>query len=135
MACGSPARSSRPRASAQLSLPSRPDRVSRRSSPWLPDDTLSYVFDRLQEAGGTAVLVLATKDDEGADQFQIAALRPASDARIEVAKQDGSIADVNERCRVDMFFYCLVGMGGTAVIRRVAAKLIDSGPLELAPST
>lgn len=93
--------------------------------PALPDDTVGYVLDRLREAGGTAVLVLLTERT-----LQIAALLPASDARIAVAEEDGSVTPVHEDCQVDMFFDYLTHVG-TTVIKRVAAKLVEHGPLQL----
>lgn len=91
----------------------------------LPDDTVGYVLDRLREAGGSAVLVLLTET-----RFQIAALLPASPARIAVAEEDDTVTPVQVDCRVDMFFDYLL-LVGTAVIKRVAAKLVDQGPLQL----
>ncbi|MBV9144261.1 MAG: hypothetical protein JO115_25645 [Pseudonocardiales bacterium] len=93
--------------------------------PVLPDDTVGYVLDRLREAGGTAVLVLLT-----AQTCQIAALLPASEARIAVAEEDGTVTPVHEDCQVDMFFHYLARVG-TATISRVTAKLVDHGPLQL----
>jgi hypothetical protein len=92
----------------------------------LPDDTLDYVFDRLRDAGGTAILVLLTNQT-----FHIATLQPASEARLEVAKEDGRVIEVHETCRVDMFFHCLEVLGAT-VVERVAAKLVNHGPVQLA---
>ncbi|MGB6163609.1 MAG: hypothetical protein WBF75_13760 [Pseudonocardiaceae bacterium] len=91
----------------------------------LPDDTVGYVLDRIREAGGTAVLVLLTEQ-----RLQIAVLLPASPARIAVAEEDDTVTPVHEDCHVDMFFDYLEDVG-TAVIQRVAAKLVDQGPLQL----
>ncbi|MGH3826155.1 MAG: hypothetical protein ACRDQX_03125 [Pseudonocardiaceae bacterium] len=93
--------------------------------PALPDDTVGYVLDRLRDAGGTAVLVLMTEQT-----FRIAVLLPASDARIAVAAEDDTVTPVHEDCQVDMFFDYLAQVG-TAIIKRVAAKLVDHGPLQL----
>ncbi|MGH3869074.1 MAG: hypothetical protein ACRDQ4_23765 [Pseudonocardiaceae bacterium] len=93
--------------------------------PTLPDDTVGYVLDRLREAGGTAVLVLLTEQ-----RLQIAVLLPASPARIAVAEEDDTVTPVHEDCHVDMFFAYLEDVG-TAIIKRVAAKLVDQGPLQL----
>jgi hypothetical protein len=93
--------------------------------PVLPDDTVGYVLDRVQEAGGSAVLVLLTET-----RFQIAALLPASEARIAVAEEDGTVTPMHEACRVDMFFDYLACVG-TTVIKRVAAKLVEQYPLQL----
>ncbi len=93
--------------------------------PALPDDTVGYVLDRLREAGGTAVLVLLTEQ-----RLQIAVLLPASPARIAVAEEDDTVTPVHEDCHVDMFFDYLEDVG-TAIIKRVAAKLVDQGPLQL----
>lgn len=93
--------------------------------PALPDDTVSYVLDRLREAGGTAVLVMLAEQ-----RFQIAVLLPASAARIAVAEEDDTVTPVHEDCHVDMFFDYLTQVG-TAIVKRVAAKLVDQGPLQL----
>jgi len=92
--------------------------------PALSDDTVGYVLDRLEDAGGNAVLVLLTEE-----KFQIAALLPASPARIAVAKEDGTLTPVHEDCHVDMFLDYLAQFG-TVVIRRVTAKLVDQGRLQ-----
>lgn len=92
--------------------------------PALPDDTVGYVLDRLRDAGGSAVLVLLTEE-----KFQIAALLPASAARIAVAEEDDTLTPVHEDCHVDMFLAYLAKVG-TVVVRRVAAKLVDQGPLQ-----
>jgi hypothetical protein len=97
--------------------------------PALPDDTVGYVLDRLREAGGTAVLVLLT-EQRLEQRLQIAVLLPASPARIAVAEEDDTVTPVHEDCHVDMFFDYLADVG-TAIIKRVAAKLIDQGPLQL----
>ena len=90
----------------------------------LPDDTMGYVLDRLREAGGTAILVLLTEL-----AYYIAVLLPASDARLAVAEEDDSITEVHVNSQVDMFFEYLTKRQ-TAVIRRVAAKLVDHSPLQ-----
>ncbi len=91
----------------------------------LPDDTVSYVLDRLSEAGGAAVLVLLTDET-----LRIAALAPASDARMAVAAEDDQVIPVHEASQVSMFFDYLERVG-TTVVRRVAARLVDHGPLQL----
>ncbi len=97
--------------------------------PALPDDTVGYVLDQLREAGGKAVLVLRTEE-----KLQIAALLPASPARIAVAEEDDTVTTVHEDCHVEMFFDYLAQVG-TAVFRRcVAAKLVNQGPLQLTES-
>jgi hypothetical protein len=68
--------------------------------------------------------VLLTKQ-----KFQIAALLPASPARIAVAEEDDTLTPVHEDCHVDMFLDYLA-KAGTVVVRRVAAKLVDQGPLQ-----
>lgn len=93
----------------------------------LPDDTVGYVLDRLDEAGGVAVLVLLT---DGV--LRIASLTPASEARMEVTAEDDLVTPVHQNSRVDMFFDYL-GEVGTAVVRRVAARLVDHGPLQPTP--
>lgn len=91
----------------------------------LPDDTVGYVLDRLDDAGGVAVLVLLT--DEA---LRIASLAPASEARMAVAAEDDQVTPVHPDSRVDMFFDYLERVG-TAVARRVAAQLVNHGPLQL----
>jgi hypothetical protein len=93
----------------------------------LPDDTVGYVLDRLDEAGGSGVLVLLA--DEA---LRIASLAPASasEARMVVAAEDGRATPVHQDSQVDMFFDYLERVG-TAVVRRVAARLVDHGPLQL----
>ncbi|MGH3936243.1 MAG: hypothetical protein ACRDS1_14920 [Pseudonocardiaceae bacterium] len=59
----------------------------------------------------------------------MAALLPASDARIAVAKEDDTVTPMHENCQVDMFFDYLARVG-TTVIERVTAKLVDQGPLK-----
>lgn len=92
----------------------------------LPDDTVGYVLDRVDEAGGSAVLVLLT--DEA---LRIATLGPESAARLDVAAADDRVSAVREDSRVDMFFRYLE-WEGSVVVRRVAAQLVDYGPLHLA---
>lgn len=89
----------------------------------LPDDSLGYVLDRLEEAGGTGVLVLLT--DEA---LRIALLAPASETRRAVAAGDDRVTPVHQGSRVDMFFDYLEQVG-VAVVRRVSAKLVDHGQL------
>lgn len=91
----------------------------------LPDDTVGYVLDRLDEAGGSGVLVLLTDD-----ALRIASLAPASEARMVVAAEDDWATAVHQDSQVDMFFDYLERVG-TAVVRRVAARLVDHGPLQL----
>lgn len=91
----------------------------------LPDDTMGYVLDRLHEAGGKAVLVMLTDE-----RLHIAALLPASPARIAVAEEDGTVTQVHEHCHVAMLFDYLAQVG-TAVFKRVAAKLVSQDPLQL----
>ncbi|MGH3872001.1 MAG: hypothetical protein ACRDSR_10895 [Pseudonocardiaceae bacterium] len=93
--------------------------------PALADDTVGYVIDRLEEAGGTAVLVVLT-----GETFQIATLLPASDARIAVAVEDDTVPPVHENCQVSMLFDYLERVG-TTVIKRVAARLVDQGTFQL----
>ena len=96
--------------------------------PVLPDDTVGYALDRLDDAGGIAVLVLLT---DGV--LRIASLTPASEARMVVAAEDDQVTPVHPDSRVDMFFDYLDRVG-TAVVRRVAARLVDYGPLPSIPS-
>ena len=90
----------------------------------LPDDTVGYVLDRLDEAGGSGVLVLLTDE-----VLRIALLAPASEARMVVAAEDDRATPVHQDSQVDMFFDYLERVG-TAVVRRVAARLVDHGPLQ-----
>lgn len=90
----------------------------------LPDDTVGYVLDRLDEAGGSGVLVLLTDE-----VLRIASLAPASEARMVVAAEDDRATPVQQDSQVDMFFDYLERVG-TAVVRRVAARLVDHGPLQ-----
>jgi hypothetical protein len=48
----------------------------------LPDDTVGYALDRLDEAGGSGVLVLLTDES-----LRIASLAPASEARMAVVAE------------------------------------------------
>ncbi len=91
----------------------------------LPDDTMGYVLDRLDEAGGSGVLVLLT-----GEALRIASLAPASEARMAVAAEDDRMTPVHQDSRVDMFLDYLERVD-TAVVRRTAARLIDHGPLQL----
>ena len=92
----------------------------------LPDDTVGYVLDRLDEAGGSGVLVLLTEES-----LRIAVLEPASQARSLAAVEDNHLAMVHWDSRVDMFLDYLERVG-TVVVRQVAARLINHGPLQLA---
>ncbi len=85
----------------------------------LPDDTVGYVLDRLDDAGGTAVLVLLTDE-----VLQIASPAPASEARMVVAAEDDQVIPVHQDSRVDIFFNHLERVG-SAVVWRVAARLVD----------
>ena len=73
---------------------------------------------------GTAVLVMPKGND-----FEMAALTPASPARIAVGRRH-LVTQVNEACDVEMLFAYL-NQVGTAGIRRVAAKPVDHGQLQL----
>lgn len=91
----------------------------------LPDDTLGYVLDLLNDAGGSAILAMLVDD-----VVHLAALVPASEARMEVATEDDRVAEVHHDSRVDMFF-ALLDQGGPLVVREVSARLVDNGPLQL----
>lgn len=86
------------------------------------EEALDYV----QEAGGTAVVAMAADDGT----CKIAALWPASEARLAVAKEGDTITDVHEGTHVDMFFDYLTHIGTTAVVRRSTARLVSTGPLQ-----
>ena len=92
----------------------------------LPDDTMGYVFDRLREAGGVGALALL----EGEEVSKIAMLWPASPARVEVAREDDSIAKIHRDSPVEMFFDLLERVH-TTVVQCVAAQLVDQGKLQL----
>jgi hypothetical protein len=88
----------------------------------LPDDTVGYVLDRLDESGGSpGVLVLLTDES-----LRIASLVPASEAPLAVAAEGDQVTRVHQDSRADMFFDYLEQVG-TAVVRRVAARLVDHG--------
>jgi hypothetical protein len=50
--------------------------------------------------------------------------------QLAVAEEDETVTPVHENCHVDMFFDYLAHVG-TAIVRRVAARLVDQGPLQL----
>jgi hypothetical protein len=87
--------------------------------PTLPDDTMSYVWERLVEAGGSAVLALLDKGT-----LTLAVLSPASAARVALALEEDSDLSVSDDAPVDFFLYCLAQSRGSAVISRVAARLV-----------
>jgi hypothetical protein len=94
----------------------------------LPDDSMGYVFDRLGEAGCVGALALL----KGEEASQIAILWPASPARVAVAEEDDSIAQIHLDSPVGMFFDYLERVRTTVVVRRVAAQLVDdAGDLQL----
>jgi hypothetical protein len=70
------------------------------------------------------VLILLTDES-----LRIASLVPASEARLAVAAEDDQVTPVHPDNRADMFFNYLAQVG-TAVVRRVAARLVDHGPLQ-----
>lgn len=91
----------------------------------LPDDPIGYVLDLLDDEGGSAILAMLVDD-----VVRLAVLLPASRARLEVAAEDDRVAEVHRDSRVDMFFE-LLDQGGPLVVRQVAARLMDQGPLQL----
>lgn len=91
----------------------------------LPDDPFGYVLDLLDDADGSAILAMLVDE-----VVHLAALVPASQARLEVAVEDDRVADVHRDSRVDMFF-ALLDQGGPLVVRQVSARLVDNGPLQL----
>jgi len=95
--------------------------------PVLADDTVGYVWDRLDDAGGSAVLVLLA-----GGALRIASLTPASEARIVVAAEDDQVLPVHRDSRVDLFLDYLERVGD-AVVQRVAARMVDHGPLQPIP--
>lgn len=92
----------------------------------LPDDRMSYVFDRLRDAGGSGVVVVPTSEDN----FDLARVWPASAERLIVAAEDDALAQVNEDVHVAMFITLLKSTGGPVVFERLAARLVDQGELQ-----
>jgi len=64
----------------------------------LPDDTVGYVLDRLDDARRVAVLVLLADG-----LLRIAPLAPAPEARIVVAAEDDQVLPIHQDSRVDLF--------------------------------
>lgn len=89
--------------------------------PVLPDDTMGYVFDRLRDSGGRAVV--AQQVDDGWD---FAVMWPASPERVAVAREDDHVAQIHGNSPVEIFFSYLEKVR-TAVIREVAAQLVEHG--------
>lgn len=88
----------------------------------LPDDPMGYVFGRLTDAGGSAVLAMPV-----GDQLEIALLFPSSPARTQVATEDDTLAEIHDDSEVAMLFQYLRTVG-TAVVCKVAARLVaDEG--------
>lgn len=92
----------------------------------LPDDRVGYVCDRLREAGGIAALAMLD-----GEVCRIAFLWPASPARLAVAEEDDTLAQLHEESTVDLFFDLLL-FRRTLVIESVAAQLADQCELQLA---
>jgi hypothetical protein len=86
----------------------------------LPDDSVGYVFDKLHDAGGAAVVVMPR-----ADHYEIAFLAPASAARMEVALEDDTYTPVSRDSDVGMLFVYL-GTVKSAVVSCVRAHLSDA---------
>jgi len=87
---------------------------------------MGYVFDRLWEAGRVGALALL----RGEQVSRIAILWPASPARVAVAEEDDSIAQIHLDSPVGMFFDYLERVR-TMVVQCVAAQLVDEGDLQL----
>ena len=64
----------------------------------LPDDTVGYVLDRLDDAGRVAVLVLLADG-----LLRITPLAPAPEARIVVAAEDDQVLPIHQDSRADLF--------------------------------
>ncbi len=62
------------------------------------------------------------------ETLRTASLAPASEVRMVVAAEDDRMSPIHQDSRVDMFFDYLERVD-TAVVRRVAARLVDHGPL------
>jgi hypothetical protein len=92
----------------------------------LPDDRMGYVFDRIRDAQGCAAVLVAPCGDE----YEIAEMWPASDARVAVAAEDDSLTPVDDECEVSFFFEYL-HQAGTVVVSRITARLIDRETPEL----
>jgi hypothetical protein len=93
--------------------------------PVLPDDRMSYVFRRLREADDRGIV--ATFDG---GKWDLAILWPASSARVTVAREDDSIAQIHCDSEVSMFFGYLK-QRETVVVEELAARLMPRGQLQL----
>ncbi len=83
---------------------------------------MGYIFDRLRDAGGAAVVAMPRRD--GA--WEIALMWPASAARLEVAEEDDALPQIHEHSPANMFFEYLARVHMT-VSQLVAARLVDQG--------
>jgi hypothetical protein len=92
----------------------------------LPDDTMGYVFDHLHEAGSIGALALV-KDGQVS---RLAIFWPATPARVAVAEEDDSLAQIHRDSPVEIFFAYLARVH-TAVVHCVTARLVDQGDLQL----
>ncbi len=87
----------------------------------LPDDRMSYVFDRLREGDGTGVIALPRSG-----RIETVVCAPASDARIAVAAEDGDVTSLHSDSTVSMFFdYIKLKSGVVVIEHRTAARLLD----------
>jgi hypothetical protein len=84
----------------------------------LPDDAMGYVFDHLRDDAGIVVLA----DTEG--HLHIAEFERASAARIEVAREDDTMAQIHRDAPVVMLFAYLREVNGPVVIEQVSARLL-----------
>lgn len=99
--------------------------------PVLPDDTMSYLWDRLRETTGAALV--AVERTEGRIG-EIAAMVPATAERMTVALEDDQIVDVNDASTVEMFLTLMSSVGGgrDIVLRKTSVRLLDSESLQSA---
>lgn len=86
--------------------------------PVLPDDRMEYMFARLHEADDRAVVAMPV-----GDQWDIATAWPASRARVTVAREDDSVAQIHSDSEVSMFFGYLM-QRDTVVVEEIAARLM-----------
>jgi hypothetical protein len=87
---------------------------------------MGYVFDRLAEAGGRAILAMARSAD-----MKIALMLPALDVQAEAG--DDALTPIHPDTEVSMFFEYLLRRR-KLVIERGTAELVPHSGLALSPS-